>query len=594
MRKQIFALTPGVRLWIGAAVLLGLGIFAMNAVQIIVIGQLIDWAFQESPLVWWWLLIFLIVVLLRPIGTWLMRIVSNRITVHINLTLRERFFAHLQKLGPGYVQGERTGALVNTAVEGIGRVGVYFSSHLPQLVLSFTIPLVVVAYVATLDQLTALALLISQPLIPLLLIILSRRFGAVGQRFWEAVGALSAQFLDSLQGLPTLKMFEQGKVYAEVLQVQADKLRWITMDRLFLGLFALFFIEWVSTLGTVVVATGMVTWRLSEGLLTFGTAITIVLLSAELTRPMLSLWSALQAGPEGVSAAKQVVATLQTEPLVADAPEASAPDVCTPHIRLENVRFSYAASLPDSTADEASATSTEGPPALDGLSLEIQPGETVALVGSSGAGKTTIARLLCRFYDPQEGQVSLGSHALPALPLDWLRHQVTLVSQESYLFYGTIADNLRIARPEATPEEMEAAARVADIHETIAALPDGYDTLLGERGTVLSGGQAQRVALARAILKDAPILVLDEATSQVDAETEARIIQALQPRMQDKTVIMIAHRLSTVRNADRILVLEAGKVAEEGTHSSLLEQAGIYANLVAAQRVAATAVEDEA
>ena len=218
------------------------------------------------------------------------------------------------------------------------------------------------------------------------------------------------------------------------------------------------------------------------------------------------------------------------------------------------------------------------------VSLEIREGETVAIVGRSGAGKTTVASLLLRFFDPQEGRLAFGETDFRDIPLEDLRQYFGYVSQDTYLFYGTIEDNLRIGRPDATPEEVRDAAGKANIHAFIQSLPDGYETVVGERGAKLSGGERQRIAIARALLKDAPVLILDEATSNLDGANEAAIRQALSHLTKGRTTIVIAHRLSSVVHADRIVVLDDGRVAESGRHGDLVSRDGHYAELVRAQQ----------
>ncbi len=575
-KRLLDLITTHARRWIGVAVLLGWLIVILNVVQIALIGGAVDQVFQVIPPPKWLLPVFLGIIALRAAATWVARLASHKAAEQTKLSLRERLYGHILKLGPGYLGGERTGALVNTAVEGIENLEVYFGLYLPQLVLGLTIPILLVIFITTLDWLSALVLLFSQPLIPLSLGVIQRQFRAASNRFWASANKLSAQFLDSLQGLTTLKMFTRSQAQGEAIQAQTEELRQDTMRILAVNQVSLFFIDWVSTLGTTVVAVGMAAWRLDSGVLSFGEALTLVLLSVELARPLMLLGSFFHAGVSGIAAAQRIFSILEIEPAVKGSPQATEPEGFKPEIQFEAVDFAYV---------EEQENPKKQRPALHKLNMSIQPGETVALVGPSGAGKSTAINLLYRFFDPQGGEIRLSSIPLKTLPLDWLRAQIALVAQDTYLFFGTVAENLRLAKPDASQSELETAARAAHIHEFIAALPEGYQTQVGERGLTLSGGQAQRIAIARALLKDAPIVVLDEATSHVDAENEAAIQEAIERLTADKTVIIIAHRLSTIRDADRILVMADGQVIETGTHAALIAQNGPYARLVSAQRV---------
>lgn len=572
-KRLLQLITPPTRRWIGITTLLGWLVTALNVAQIILIGTVIDRVLRNQSPAFWLLPAFVGIILLRAAAVWGGRQASHRAAAQTKLSLRKRLYAHILKLGPSFLGGQRTGALVNTAVEGVEGLEVYFGQYLPQLILGFTIPILLVGFISHLDGLTALVLLIAQLLIPVSLMVIQRRLRAVSGRFWGAANQLSAQFLDSLQGLPTLKMHNRSQAQGEKIREQSEHLRKDTMRLLAINQVSLFFIDWVSTLGTSVVAIGMAAWRFETGMFTFGEAVILVLLSLELARPLTLLGSFFHAGASGVAAAQHIFEVLKIQPQVDETSRPSLPGQFSPSIQFDNVHFSY-------------ETEQERRPALHGLTFDVQPGETVALVGASGAGKSSAVSLLFRFYDPQAGEIRLSGIPLKMLPLGWLREQLALVAQDTYLFYGSIADNLRLAKPDATQTEMEAAARAANIHEFIASLPAGYETQVGERGLSLSGGEAQRIAIARALLKNAPIVILDEATSYVDSENEASIRTSLEHLTAQKTVLMIAHRLSTVRNADRILVMEHGRVIEMGTHADLLKREGAYARLVAAQRIA--------
>lgn len=301
------------------------------------------------------------------------------------------------------------------------------------------------------------------------------------------------------------------------------------------------------------------------------TAVTAFLfLAVECARPMIELNSAWHASFLGMSVAKEMFGLMEMDPPVKDPEDPVLLDVSDrlPEIRFDAVRFSY-----PGREEEV----------LHGVTFAVPPGSATAVVGPSGAGKSTILSLVLRFYDVTGGSVTFNGTDIRRYALRALQDQIGVVFQDTYLFYGTIAENIRMARPDASDEEVREAATAANAHDFIMAFPDGYETIVGERGVTLSGGERQRISIARAILKDAPVLLLDEATSSVDAESEALIQSALSELTKQRTTIIVAHRLSTVRGADNIIVLNDGMVAEQGTHSELMAADGVYRSLIRAQ-----------
>jgi ATP-binding cassette subfamily C protein CydCD len=353
--------------------------------------------------------------------------------------------------------------------------------------------------------------------------------------------------------------------------------------------FQIGFIEAMTALGGLVVLTVGV-WLLTNGNISRPELILSVVLSVAAFAPVSDIARTMKQLMETLAASRRLFA-IHDEPVpVADGPGVGHSDSRhhggehdghdhsdghhpAPSVVFAGVGFDYGPGEPQALRD---------------VSFKVEPGHTVALVGRSGAGKTTCANLAMRFWDPGNGAVELDGHDIREFKLDDLRQQIALVSQDTYLFNASIRDNIMLGRPDATQEELEDAARQANCHDFITAFPDGYDTIVGERGMQLSGGQRQRVAIARALLKNAPVLILDEATSHLDAVSESQLRHALENLMVGRTTLVIAHRLSTIRDADRIVVLDQGEAIEQGNHQELLERQGLYAQLVATQLVGAT------
>ncbi len=493
-------------------------------------------------------------------------VTANRVAARVKTDLRERLLAHLLALGPAYTRGERSGELTNTLVEGVEALDAYFSQYVPQLFLTILVPLAIVIVVFSVDILSGVVLLVTAPVLPVFMALIGMMADALTKRQWKVLSLMSAHFLDVLQGLTTLKLFGRSKAQEKTIRSVSEQFRKTTMNVLRVAFLSSLVLEMGATISTAIVAVE-IGLRLLYGWIPFQQAFFVLLLAPEFYLPLRMLGTRFHAGMNGSAAAQRIFEILDTPVPARPAPAESAlPALASNEIRFERVQYSYDGQRP----------------ALQDVSFTIEPGQKVALVGPSGAGKSTIAHLLLRFIEPGGGQISIGSVALSALPAQQWRQQVAWVPQHPYLFNTTVAENIRLAKPEASLQEVITAARQAYAHEFIQALPQGYDTIIGEQGARLSGGQIQRLSLARAFLKDAPLLILDEATSNLDPEQEELIIEATQRLMQGRTVLIIAHRLNTVRAANQIIVLNEGLVTAVGTHQTLMQHAGIYQQLVEA------------
>ncbi|PJF30971.1 MAG: thiol reductant ABC exporter subunit CydD [Candidatus Thermofonsia Clade 1 bacterium] len=509
------------------------------------------------------LIILLLLTLLRAALTYFTELTAHEIGERVKDDLRARLTEHLLRLGPRYTQNERSGELATALSQAPEDIATIFSQYLPALFLAAIVPLIVLLFVFPIDLLSGVVMLVTAPLIPFFMILIGSIAGQLARRQYAALSLMSAHFLDVLQGLTTLKLFNREGAQTEMIRTITDRFRRTTLSVVRIAFLSALALEFLATISIAIIAVE-IGIRLLYGFISFDRALFILIIAPEFYTPLRTLGARFHTGTNGAAAAKRVFAILETQPPVHPA-VAQPPSLSNYTIRFEAVSYAY--------GDRA---------ALHAVSFEIPHGKQTALIGHSGAGKSTVAALLLGFLTPDSGRISVGGTPLEALPITWWRDQVAWLPQKPYLFNGTVLENIRHAKPESTDEEVYAAAQAAAVHNFILSLPEGYHTPIGERGARLSGGQVQRIAIARAFLKNAPVIVLDEATANLDAETEQQITAALKRLCEGRTALIIAHRLSTVAQADQIVVLSGGRVVEYGSPQALLQREGAYRALVMA------------
>lgn len=506
---------------------------------------------------------------------------------------RDVLLDQMFRLGVAFRTQERSGRFVSTATDGVERAASYEVTFKFPIIASMTVPVIaLVALGATVDWVVAGWLALALPAIPLLVNGFQKLFRSVSVQYRMTARRFAAQFLDAIQGLPTATAFNRAGAKGAELARSAEQLRRMVMRLLAGNQVVLLVIDASFSLAMVAAAAGLAMARLRDGAITPGQAVAVVLVSTVLLEPLDRVGQFFYVGMGGRAAVREIDAVLAQPATAGDAPGVRTPVTSTFHVNprgtAEGDAPADAEARPEAVAlDRVSFAYPGGRPVLDDVSFTVPRGRRVALIGPSGSGKSTVAALIQAHLRPASGAVRVGGHDATAVPVDWVRAQTAVVAQTTYLFTGTLADNLRLAAPDADDDRLWHALAEANLADDVRGFPDRLATRVGERGLSLSGGQAQRLAVARALLKDAPVLLLDEPTSQVDAASEAALVEALDRAGEGRTVVVVAHRLSTVRGADEVLVLAEGRIVEQGPPDRLGGIDSYYARALDLSGVAA-------
>jgi ATP-binding cassette, subfamily C, bacterial CydD len=508
------------------------------------------------------LALFALFSTLRMAFNWFSHTEANRGTLIIRNKVFTRLISTVGALGPIYAKSVQSGRLSTTLLKGVEALDAYYSQYIPQIFFALFTPLLIAGTILPGDPISGGILLLTAPLIPVFMILIGKSASAMTEKQWKTMSRMSGFFLDVLQGLPTLKLFAQSKRQHDAIEESGESFRHATMRVLKVAFLSSLTLELVGTIGMAIIAVG-IGLRLMGGKLTFQHALFVLILTPDFYLPLRQLGTKFHAGMEGVSASKEIFAILdQSIPAPLQKPTFAVQESAGKRpIRFTDLSYTYPGG---------------SQPALEGINATIPAGKTTAIIGPSGAGKSTLITLLLRFQGPGKGSITIDGYPIHDIPLEAWHSQISWVPQHPYLFNATLRENILLARPEASTEELESALKKTGLSTFVGSLPQGLDTMIGEEGARLSGGEAQRVALARAFLKKAPLLVLDEPTSHTDPELEAALRSSIQELMKGRTTVIIAHRLETIRSAEQIIVVSQGKITQCGTHEELIANGGFY------------------
>jgi ATP-binding cassette subfamily C protein CydD len=535
----------------------------------IIHGAVIDGKSRET--LWPFFLALAGIYLVRSLLGWGREVSGFEASAKIRRQVRSALMAHITRLGPAYVSGCHTGELASTVMEQVEGLHGFFAHYLPQMALAVMIPAAILTFVFPVSWAAGTLLMVTAPLIPLFMVLVGMGAESVSQRNFQALSRMSAHFLDILQGLPTLKLFHKSRSEEKTIARVSRAYRQRTMSVLRIAFLSSAVLEFFSAIAIALVAVYLGMNYL--GFYQFGTyglpltlygGFFILLLAPEFYLPLRELGTHYHARAEAVGAAQEILNVLAIpvpvgpgKPVVFEPP--GGVELC-----FRDVHLAY---------DEGRR------PALNGVNFSIKAGEKLALVGESGAGKTTVIDLLLGFLQPDRGKIT--ANGIPVDHLDPASRLRTMawIGQDPALFYGSIRDNIRMGRPGASQKAVIDAARSARVLDFTHPLPQGLDTMIGERGYGLSRGQAQRIALARAFLKKTPVLLLDEPTAGLDVENEQLIIKALDKLSTGRTALIVTHRMADVENADRIIVMSGGRIVEQGAFGELMAAGGVFQRL---------------
>jgi ATP-binding cassette subfamily C protein CydD len=513
------------------------------------------------------ILIFIVLAVLKSVLIWSQQFFSASLVTFVKKSLRKKLLIKIEEIGPLTLKSERTGELVNTVLNGVDKLEDYFSKFLPQMFLSIFIPIIILIFVFPLDWLTAIVFIVTAPIIPVFMFLIGSIAEKMNRKQWKTLSRMSAYFLDVLQGLTTLKLFNRTNDAIKKINDISNQFRIKTLNVLKIAFLSALVLEVTATISVAIIAVE-IGLRLLSGNFVFADALFILIIAPEFYLPLRILGTTYHAGMEGIAAYERINDVINYRSTKSNLITNVKDDfIFTQNnsITLNNISYIYA---------------ERETKALDNVSLTIQTNKVTAFVGASGSGKTTLMNILLRFFNPTVGNILIGETDLIQIKEEVWRNNSAWLPQNPHLFSKSILENLQIANKQATLEEVINAAKNAHIHEFILNLPNGYNTLVGENGAKLSGGEIQRIALARAYLRNAPLLFVDEPTANLDPIVEDEIVKDMYKLFSGKTVFIIAHRLNTIVKADKIIVMKDGKIEESGNHNDLILKNGYYKKLL--------------
>lgn len=568
--KRLLSICDSSKKWIGLTVLMNWISIICNIALILFIGTTVDKLMNGN------LNLNVISTSLFIIAMLSIRFVANFMSTKFSLhsssevkkTLRSTIYEKLLSLGVNYTDAISTSSTVQIAVDGVEQLEIYFGRFMPQLFYSLLAPLTLFAVMSFISFKTAIVLLICVPLIPMTIMAVMKIAKKLLSKYWGVYTDLGDSFLENLQGLTTLKIFDIDEDKNKEMNDNAEHFRKITMKVLSMQLNSITIMDLIAFGGSAIgILIAIAEFR--AGLLTAGQVLIIILLSAEFFIPMRLLGSFFHVAMNGISASERMFKLLDTEvEEIKDLDEAKLANLNNINIELRNVDFSY---------DKERKV-------LENINIEMKNNKMIALVGESGCGKSTITNLLLKQNKVDSGEILLNGINLNEIPFDVLTKKVGFINHSAYIFNGSIEDNIRMGKNDASYDEIYDALKKANLYEFVMSLPEKLNTNVGEGGSLLSGGQKQRLALARTIITDPEIYIFDEATSNIDVESEEKVWESIYKLSKNKTVIVISHRLANVKNADAIYVLDKGHIVEHGKHKELMMSKNKYYELVTHQQ----------